>query len=192
MKEKGFSLIETVLAAGLALVVGTFLVAILVSQSGLFYKQNSIISEGLDTNDAMRQVDAHIRQAVAVVSGYPEVSPQYTTGADTLVLKLPALSTSGVINNIYDYAVVIRDSGQAGVLRLQVFPDPQSTRKTSDLVLTTILQSVQFAYLDKSGNSVAPASAASVSVSLTVLAKTGSIGSSRASTIITTLRNPGI
>lgn len=185
----GFTLLETVMAAGIALIVGTFLVAILVSHSGLFYKQSSIVNEGLNLNDAMREIENNIRQAVYVADGYPEGSPDYTTGVETLVLKLPALSETGVVDGIYDYAVVAKDSSEPKVVRLWVFPDPQSTRKASNLVLTNLLESVQFKFLDKSGNLVAPTSAASVGTTLTVLSKTGSIGSSRSSSAITTLRN---
>lgn len=186
---KGFTLLETVIASAVALVAGTFLVAILVNHSGLFYKQNSIVSEGLSLNDAMREIENNIRQAVYIADGYPGGSPDYTTGAQTLVLKLPALSQSEVIDGVYDYAVVTKDSSEPRVIRVLVFPDFQSTRKASNLVLTNLLESVQFEFLDKSGNLVAPASAASVGTTLTVLSKTGSIGSSRSSSAVTTLRN---
>lgn len=186
---RGFTLLETVMAAGIALIVGTFLVAILVSHSGLFYKQSSIVSEGLSLNDAIREIENNIRQAVYVADGYPEGSPDYTTGSETLVLKLPALSESGVVDGVYDYVVVAKDPAQSKVMRIWVFPDPQSTRNASNLVLTTLLESVQFKFLDKSGDLVVPAAAASVGTTLTVLSNVGSIGSSRASSAITTLRN---
>ncbi|OGE35013.1 hypothetical protein A3E45_01665 [Candidatus Daviesbacteria bacterium RIFCSPHIGHO2_12_FULL_43_11] len=188
---RGFTLLETVIAAGIALIVGTFLVAILVNHSGLFYKQNSIVSEGLSLNDAIREIENNIRQAVYVADGYPESAPDYATGVETLVLKLPALSETGVIDGIYDYAVIAKDPSEPKVIRLWIFPDPQSTRKASNLVLTNLLESVNFKFLDKSGNLVAPVSAASVGTTLTVLSQTGSVGSSRASSAVTTLRNFG-
>lgn len=188
---RGFTLLETVIASAVALIAGTFLVAILVSHSGLFYKQNSIVSEGLSLNDAMREIENNIRQAAYVASGYPEASPEYTTGAETLVLKLPALGQSGVVEGVYDYAVIAKDPTQPKVMKISVFPDPQSSRGASDRVLTNLLESVQFEFIDRGGNTVAPASAASVGTTLTVLSKTGSIGSSRSSSAVTTLRNFG-
>lgn len=191
-KMGGFTLIETVVAACVALIAGTFLVAILVNHSGLFYKQNSLVNEGLSLNDAIREIENNVREAVSVAGGYPEQSPEYTTGAETLVLKLPALSTSGVVEGVYDYAVIAKDPALPQVVRLSIFPDPQSTRNTSSLVLTNLLESVSFEFLDRSGNAVAPTEAASVGTTLTVLSKTGSIGSSRSSSAVTTLRNFGL
>ncbi len=185
----GFTLVETLVASGVALIVGTLLVGILVNHSGLSYKENALVNEGLSLNDAMGKIDNNIRESAAVAIGYPESTPTYTTGNSVLVLKLPALSSSGTIENVYDYAVIAADITQPKVLRLQIFPDSQSIRQPANTVLTTLLNSVTFNYLDRNGNSVTPADAFKVSVNLSVLSQTGSIGSSRSSVSTTSLRN---
>lgn len=189
---RGFTLLETVIAGGVALVVGTLLVGILVNHSGLSYKENAIVNEGLNLNDAMAKINHSIREAAQVAAGYPEDTPTYTTGTSTLVLKIPALSAVGIVENVYDYAVIAVDPTNPKVLRLRVFPDSQSTRQPVDSVLSTFLDSIQFGYLDKGGNAVAPNAAFRVSVNLSVLTKTGSIGSGRTSVSTTALRNSPI
>lgn len=186
---RGFTLLEMVIVGGIALVVGTFLASILVNHSGVSYKQGSIVNSGLSLNDSMKTIDENIKQAAAVASSYPESSPIYTTSAEVLVLKLPAINSSGIINNVYDYVVVAKDTANTKILRLYVFPDAQSSRLSANMVLTTILQSVQFQFMDKNGNAVSPNAATSVGVNLTVLSKLGSIGQNQSASSVTSLRN---
>lgn len=192
MRENGFTLLEVVLVAGLAIIVGTLLITILVQNNGFYYKQNSIIAEGLSLNDAMRGMDTYIRQAVAVASTYIDGTTSYTSDGQTLVLKLPSLNSEEIIENTYDFVVITKDSEKPNVLRLRVFPDVLSSRKGENLVLTTLVESYNFKYLDKAGNEVPPPSAVAVENTLSVLSKTGSIQSNRTSSSIVTLRNTSL
>lgn len=186
---KGFTLLETVLASAVALVIGVLLVGILVNHSGLFYQQRSLISEGVDANDTLSVLDRYIREAAAVAAGYPPSSPNYSSGQTTLVLKLPSLGPSGVLAETYDFLVIAQDVSQPKILRMQIFPGSQSMRQPENLVLTTLLESIQFTYLDKTGATVNPIQASSIRTKLSVLSQTGSIGSTRSSEMLTTLRN---
>lgn len=192
IKARGFTLVEILVAVGVTALVSGILGGILINNNGVMYKQNSIINEGLSLNDAMTAIDDKIRQAAEVAIGYPEESPTYQTGLNTLVLKVPSENSWGIINNTYDYVVILQDTGNAKILRLKVFPDSQSTRKSEDRVLTTVTDYIQFSYLDKSGNAITPASAYQVGVNLSVSPQTGSIGSNRSSSTITTLRNTSL
>ncbi len=185
----GFTLLETVVASAVALIAGTFLVAILVSHNGVFYQQNSIVNEGLSSNDAMREIESNIRQGSSVAVGYPEGSPEIFSGAETLILKIPAQNGAELIEDVYDFVVISKDPNQTKILKIELFPDPLSTRQPSSRVLTTLLESINFTYLDKNGSAVTPGASVSVSSNLTVLSKTGSIGTSRSTTSTTTLRN---
>lgn len=191
MKSKGFTLLELVIASGAAMVIGTLLMTIWVNNNGVFYKQNSLVNEGLTINDVTQKIEEYARQAVNVPGGYPESSPTYITGGQVLVLKLPAINSSGVIADTYDYVVVTPDSSKPKILRLMVFPDSQSTRPPSNTVLSSYLQSIQFSYLDVNSNPVTPTSAVSVGINLTVLSKLGSVGSSQNSSTTVSLRNAG-
>lgn len=189
MKERGFTILEVLLASAVALIIGTFLAVILVSNSGFFYKQKAIVSEGLGLNDTLAEIDNNIKQAVAVAASYPSVSPIFTTGPETLILKLPALTTQGILEDTYDFVVIAKDLSHPEILRRQIFPDPESHRLASNTVLTTLVKSIQFRFLDKTETVVSPTSASSVEATLTLISKTGSVGSERSAVSQTTLRN---
>lgn len=189
MKIKGFTLVEMLIVAAITLIVGIFLLSILVNNNSLFYKQNALVDEGLSLNDTISAINKNIMQASSVVDSYPENSPLFTSNTETLILKFQSLKNGEIIESAYDYIVYYKDPENPKLLEVQTFPDSDSERVASTSVLTTILQSIVFSYLDKNGNAVLPMSAASVGINLTVLSKTGSIGSSRSSTSITNLRN---
>lgn len=187
--DRGFSLLETILGGGIALIVGILLVGILINNSGFSYKQNALVNEGLNLNDAMAQVENYIKQAVSVEAGFIKDEVVYSADADTLILKIPALGPGGVMDSTYDFIVIEADPGQSKILRLYIFPDSLSVRPPADIVLSTSLETVQFSYQDRAGSIVAPPAAQAVGVSLSINPKTGAIGSSRSSTALTTLRN---
>lgn len=186
---RGFTLPEAVLASGITLIVGTVLIGILVNTGGIFYSQNARITEGLSLNDAVARIDGFVKQAAAVAVGYPEGTPTYLSGETVLVLKVPAVSESETMSNVHDFVVVARDSSKEKVLRLKIFPNPLSARSGEDIVLTTLLNSLRFTYLNKIGQTVPPAMATSVGVTLSVLS--GTAGEGRSSSTVTTLRNAG-
>ena len=188
MRDSGFSLLEIVIVIGVSVIVCLLIVSILVSNTGFSYKQTAIVSEGLSLNDVIREIDDVVRQASSVAVSYPETEPIFTTGDETLVLKLPSLSAAGNMDEVYDFLVIAKDENPK-ILKIKIFPDPQSSRASQDKVLTTILSSVKFSYLDENGNTAPPSSAVSIGVDLTVLSKTGSIGSNRSVSAVTKLRN---
>lgn len=186
---EGFTLVEILIAAGIALIVGIILSSILVNNNGVYYKQSAIVNEGLSLNDTISTINKNIMQALAIASSYPEVSPTFTSNTETLILKLSAFNNEEIIKDVYDYIIIYKDSTNQKVLKLQIFPGLGSERVASIFVLTNILQDLVFSYLDKDGNPISPATATSIGVKLTVLSKTGSIDSSRSSSSVTNLRN---
>lgn len=187
--QRGFTLYETLIVVAISLVVGTILVSILLNNSGLYNKQSSLITSGLNINDVVNEVDKNIRQASSIVVGYPEVSPTYITGTTTLVLKVPSYNSSGVINNTFDFVVVTKDATNSNLLREYVFPDVSSLRESQNKVLTNILESVEFTYLDNNDNVVQINSAVKVKTHITVLPTSNVSDKSRTAEIVTSLRN---
>lgn len=185
----GFTLVETLVAMAGTIMAGTFLVGILINHNGVLYKESALVNEGLSLNDTLREIDENLRQTVAISSSVTQGSTTYTTDESTVVFQLPALSGSGVLENVYDYGVITQDSLNNKILRLRIFPDAQSSRNAEDKILTIILQSLQFTYYNKSGQIVTPPVAAVVGVNLSVLSKTGAIGSSRSASARVNLRN---
>lgn len=187
--RRGFAMVEVLLASAIAVVVGFVLVNILSNNTSVFYQQNALVSGNLSLNDTTAELTNQIKQASAVTLGYPESLPNFTTDAKTLVFKSPAVNVDGVIPNVYDYTVISADQAKPKVLKMQLFPDSQSTRKAQTRVLTAILDSIQFEYLDKTGAVTAPISAVSIRVTLTVGYQNGSINKKSSSNFVVGLRN---
>lgn len=188
-KKQGFTLMELVVVIGITVIAGVLLVGILVNNTGVINKESSIVTEGLNINDTLREIETYGRQAVSVVNGYPAISPTYVTGANTLVLKIPAINSQGIISDTYDFVVITKDSSNPKFLKEYIFPDAISTREEKNVVLTNLLSSVVFEYLDKNDAAVSPSSAIKIKATINVLSKTSSTDQSRSATVVTSLRN---
>lgn len=184
---RGFTLIELTMVIIISVLVGTTLVGILVNNTSFFYKQSSVVSGGLSLNDALEKIGDYVSQASLIPASYP--APVYTTGSETLILKIPAVLISGTSESVYDFVVIAKDASKPNILKLEVFPDPQSTRVAGKQVLITALDKVEFIYLDNSDNPTLLSGATKVKTTLEIMPKTGSIGSKSSSTIITSLKN---
>ncbi len=187
--NNGFTLLEIVIVAGMAMIIGTVLAGILVNNTGVFYQQNSIVKSGLNVNDLLQTLSANISEASSIASGYPEATPVYISSANTLVLKFASLDANGVISSTYDYVVIYKDPQDPNVLRMQTFANPLSTRRSGSQVLTTLLEGISYKYLDKSGLEVVPTASSSIQVTVEALLKQGSIGQKQTSSVIVNLRN---
>lgn len=164
MKQRGLSLLEVLVAMGVAVIVGVLLVSIMVNSAGLFYKQSSSLQEGLNINDTLGKVREAVKESKAVVTSYTSGGTTYTSSAAQLVLKLASVDPLGnIIVDVFDHVVFFQDQNK---LRYKSFPDPQSSRKMQDQIFSTSVSNLTFKYFDSQNppNEVAPASASKVRV----------------------------
>lgn len=147
MSQRGLTLVEALLTLGIAAIVGTLILVIIVSSAGLFYQQSGRVEQGLSLNDALLNIKETIRGASAIAAAYPETgTPSYTSGATQLVLKVPSIdSSANIISGVFDYFVFVKDIQQ---LRFKTFLDGQSSRKPQDQIFTTNLDNLLFEYFD--------------------------------------------
>ncbi len=163
-KSKGLTLVELLISTSIAVVVGGLLLTILANSSGLFYKESSKVSIGLNTNDALAKVRSSIKESSGV---------EDTSGSNTLVLKVPSLDKSNnIIANAFDYFIFFRDENK---LRFKIFPNEASFRKIQDQIFSTDVNRLTFNYLNSSNPpaEVAPKDATKVRISLTLKQKSG-------------------
>lgn len=160
---KGLTLVEVLIAMGIATVVGALLLVIIVNSTGLFLQQSSKIEQGVGTNDALSAVRNSVKEASSIASDYP---PNFTTSSTQLVLKLTSVDASGnLIPDSFDYFAFFKDQSN---FILQSFPDPLSSRKSQDRILLTGLESLEFKYYNLANPpaEVPPVSAAKVKITL--------------------------
>lgn len=184
---KGISLVEVLLAMAVSSIVGLFLFAILVNNTGVFYNQSSKVEQGLKINDSLSTIRTAVKSSNAIAQEYPPGSPTYTSGSSQLVLRFSSLDSSGsVIQNTYDYAVFFVENQK---LLYKVFPNASSTRPPSDQLLALNVDSIAFKYYDTLGQEVIPSTAAKVLVSVTLKTKAGNSFQTQTATTEAYLRN---
>ncbi len=62
MKQRGFTLVEVLIAMGISVIVGGLLMTIIVNSAGLFQSESSKLTQGLNINDALASVREQINQ----------------------------------------------------------------------------------------------------------------------------------
>lgn len=172
---KGWSLLEVLIGVTIAAVAGGLIINLMVSSNSLFFDQSAQISHGLSLNQAKLEITDLIKSSAGIVTQYPESgAAQYTTDTNTLVVKLPAISSGGdVIESVYDYAVIEADTAKPTVLRKQIFKGAGSYRNPENKVLSASLANLSFSYLDINNVPVAVDQAVRVNFVINLSTKSG-------------------
>lgn len=171
--NRGFGLVELLIAITLAGVIGTVLVTLLVQNQGLFIRQSTKVSQGINLNDTQAEISNSIKVSSGIVSTNPIGTPQFTTGSDIIVLSLPAIDSQGQkIEQVFDYIIILQDSSTSTVKK-KLFASASSSRPAEDKVLARGVQLLQFVYKDQIGNIVSATSASKVNFTITLLDTSG-------------------
>lgn len=189
MRQKGITLVELIISSSIAVVVGGLLLVVIVNSSGLFYKESSVINIGLNTNDALASVRNSIKESYSVAPFYVAGLETYTSGATTIVLKIPSLDSSGnIIYEVFDYFVIFLDQSK---LRFKTFPDALSSRTAQDQILSNMADNLVFQYFnsEEPPEQVAPITAKKVRVTLTLKERSRSNYEASTATSEANLRN---
>lgn len=187
--QLGFTLVELLITLAIGTALGAMLLVIMVNTGGIFYKESSTLQQGLNNNDAMAKINQSIRQAAGVEASYPSPSPLYVSSSTQLILKIPAQDSQGLaIQDSFDRFIFFLDGTK---LRMKVFPDSQSSRKTADQIFSTNVNQLIFQYYDSQSppQETVPGSAAKVKVTIQLQQKAGAGIERSTATTEATLRN---
>lgn len=187
--SNGLTLIEVLIAMGLASMVGILLLVIMVNSAGIFSKQSSKVQTGLNSNDALIKIRESTKQANAVALNYTDGGTIYTSGPNQLVLKVSAIDSLGnIIADTFDYFVFYPDQNY---LRFKVFADPVSSRMATDQILTNSLDLLVFNFFNSANPplEVSPNEATKVRFSLVLKQKVGVNFETNTATSEANLRN---
>lgn len=156
--SRGVSLVEILTVVTVGSIAGFLIINLMISSNKLIVDQSAQIEQGLSLNQTKLEITGLIKSSAGVASQYPEQGvAQYTGDSNTLILKLPAIDANGnVLEAVFDYAVVEPDIATPAILRLRIFKDNLSYRKTENKVLSTSLESFSVSYLDAGNNEVQP------------------------------------
>lgn len=165
-RQSGITLIEILVVMFISTIAGGLLLVIMTNSSGLFFKESSKINQGVGVNDALVALRQNIKQANSIVSSFSSESTVFTSGQDQLILGVSSVDNAGnIIPNTNDYFVFFKDQN---ILRLKVFPNELSHRKSVDQVLTTSVNGLLFEYFDNANPpvQVAPNAASKIKATL--------------------------
>ncbi len=187
--KHGLTLVEVLIAMAIATIVGLLLFVIIVNSAGLFYTQSSKLSQGVGINDALQKVKEAIRSSSSVAPSYQDGPATYTSSSTQLILKIPSIDTSGnVIGETFDYYVFFQDQN---FFTFKSFPASQSSRKASDQILSSNVDSLTFRYFDSQTppQEVTAVSAAKVRLTIILKQKAGMSYEQSIATAEASLRN---
>lgn len=184
---KGVSLVEVLIGLSVSVVIGGLVMSIMLNSSGVQYSQSAKISQGLGVNDSLQKIRNTVKESQSVVVGYPEANPTYTTGANILAIKIPAIDNlENIIDGVFDYVVYVVEENR---LKEKIFPNALSSRKSADFMLSNNVENVTFTYFDSTGQSVSPVNAEKIVVTIKLSQKAGSETESLIATSEARLRN---
>lgn len=173
VKNIGFTLTEVLIALGIASVVGTLLLVVIVNSAGLFYKQSSKVEQGLGVNDALAQVSSRVKEASSVAVSYQDGVITYTSGANQLVLRITSIDELGdLIADTSDHFVFLLNQDK---LTLKLFPDAQSSRHAQNSILASNVTGVLFQYFDLQNppQEIQPSTALKIKITLVLKQRSG-------------------
>lgn len=184
---KGFTLIETLIALTITILISGLLLATLLNSTNVYQNQSKKIEQGLETNTALSTIRENIKTASSVVEQYQIGSQTFISDQDTLVLSHSSIDSSGnIISAADDYLVFTVDDK---FLQFKLFAHEQSSRKNQDQILTKNVDNIVFEYFDSDGQISLPKDASKVKATIVVSQKDGLNQLSLTATSEATLRN---
>ncbi len=144
--NQGFTIIEILIVlffAGILLVV---LFNIYDWHGKVYSYQQAFIRVSSANRTAISNIQSYVSQSYRVYSSASVNGITYNTGADTLVLQMPALDTNNsIIFGKWDKVAFYPDGSN---FYMQLEPDPSSRRTKINKILSDTLLSVVFIYND--------------------------------------------
>jgi len=143
----GFTLIEVIVVVGLIGLIALFILGILLANNRFYNNQTGEITAISGTRQIADRIAEYGRAAVSVEAAYTYNSMNYTSGASTIIFKIPSIdSASQIIAGTYDYVIITPDIVDPARLMLFLDPHITSARNPRNAELTRNLAVAAFTY----------------------------------------------
>jgi prepilin-type N-terminal cleavage/methylation domain-containing protein len=145
-KDKGFTLVETLISVSLIVLVAALVTSITVVTQRMFWGQKSEAKLQRDSQMVLNYMAQDVRMCFKIMSEYPEGSdaPYYVSSNNSIVLMMKAIDASGLpITGQFDYVAYIWD--YAGLKKV-VIKNPGSSRAQEETVLSEFVQDFDILY----------------------------------------------
>ena len=145
--SKGFTLIEMLVVIGLVGLLSVFAAGIFISNNRFYQNQSGEIEAISGTRAIADHINEYGRLGDSIVASRTYNSTLYTTGATTVIFRIPSVDASNaIIASTYDYGYVTRDPSNTSRLVLMLELGAGSARKARNIQLTDKLSTVSFTY----------------------------------------------
>ena len=146
-QKLGFTLAEVLVVTFLFVILIMIGAGIFLYNNRFYENQSGEVFSISATREAGDKINEFTRQAVAIESAYTYNSINYSTGAQIVVLKLPALEADNdIIAGVYDYVIIGASSTAPSLLELITAPHSASARPGRYLLLSNKLAALNFTY----------------------------------------------
>ncbi len=141
---RGFTLLEVVIVIGMFVVMMILLMNFFLSYNKSYLFDRALVATASSAGVVMNEVVTYTLQADQVLSSHVFSGTSYASGANTLVLELPAVDASGnILSSTYDYVVIYVANGT--VFRT-ISADATSSRHSGTKRLSDTIYSLGFTY----------------------------------------------
>jgi hypothetical protein len=158
-KEQGLTLIEVVISIGIGIVLMITLLNLFDWHQKIYTQQVATVRATGAARTILYNMSQDVAQANSVEASHVFGSTTYTSGTNTVVLKLPAVNSSGsVISAVYDYVAYYLSNGKVYQVN---DPGTGSIRLRNAKLMGENVQTFALTY-----NTATPATASIVSIDL--------------------------
>lgn len=140
----GFTMLETVFVVGLTVFLLFAMQSLYLTFTRLASEESAEYAARASAGGVLRTAENIVLPADRVLASHTFSTGTYSTGAETLVVRLPAIDSGGaLIPAVYDYAVIYQ-SGTAAIFRMEV--GVGSARQARERTIGTSLTDLNFSY----------------------------------------------
>ncbi len=160
---RGFTLIETVFVVGLTALLLLAIHSLYFSFTRLASEESAEYDARSDASGVIRSVSNIVIPANRILASHSFTTGSYSTGAETLVVRMPSVDATGaIIAGVFDYAVIYQEDSSA---HMRVEAGAGSVRQTREQIIGTSLTDLSFSY---NATDVTQATSVTVSVNASV------------------------
>ena len=145
--QAGFSLMEGMAVLGVMTLLLVMVTQIFAISYDAFAKQSARANNDAGAMLGARAISEAARGATEVLTSHTINGTNYTSSSTTLVLKLPAVNTSGgIVADAYDYIAVYRSATDATKIFADTEPNASSYRVSGQKLVTAYNDTLTFRY----------------------------------------------
>ncbi len=146
-KNNGTSLVEIIVYIFIGVLIALVITEIFISQTQIGDKQSAKTDIERNSVSGINTLKTITQSAITVVASRTFGSDLFVSGSDTLILKLPAVDSSGdLVAGSSDYVVFFRDPVNPALLKITTEAGTGSARIPGTKIISSFVDSIEFGY----------------------------------------------